>query len=353
MEQSSRPWARRLIVAVLLVVGLLVAALPATAAPTTKKYSASFVGGVNGQVTITSGEPKTVSLRLTNQQDSQQSFGSAEMDFSGSPLPSAVSVSRTGWTVVPLTPEPVTSYRLVSSPTSAAVPPGDFLEVVITMPGTPGTTGVVTRVRQSNDFKGTNNNFTLVNTPPLTIVTAPASTSCEGEADQPGVTCTPEFTSTINKVTADLTITSSAPFTYIARFTTDRLSCDTIPFGPTVKPEPFQMDSTSTSPVSKTLVLTFPKALANLVPNNGTPHHPVCAGGDAPFPGSDSTQGFPPGTFTHPFEGLLLNCSDPDYVSEADDPGILPMCVQSRARNAGKLIVTVLVESTTVDPRVW
>jgi hypothetical protein len=103
-------------------------------------------------------------------------------------------------------------------------------------------------------------------------------------------------------------------------------------------------------------VLTVPKALANLVPNNGTPNHPVCAGGDFPFPGSSSTEGLDPGTFTHPFEGLLLNCSDPAYVqavAEADPDAFLPMCVSSRARNAGKLIVTISIQATTVDPRVW
>ncbi len=99
-------------------------------------------------------------------------------------------------------------------------------------------------------------------------------------------------------------------------------------------------------------MLTFPKALANLVPNNGTPHHPVCAGGDYPFPGSSTV-----GAITHPYEGLLLNCSDPAYRSAVDDSrdpdAFLPMCVKSRARSAGKLVVTVLIEESTVDPRIW
>ena len=365
MRTSSGSWPRRLAVAVALVVTLFAVALPASAAPTTKNYSAAFVGGVNGQVTVPSGQVSTVRLRLTNQPDSQQSFASARLDFTP-PLPSKVEVFRSGWSVQPLTAPPGTSYRVVSTPTSKAVPPGEFLEVVITMPGTQGTTGVTTAVKQSNDFNGTNNDFTLVNSPPLKILTQPASSSCTGEAGLPGVTCTPDFTSSVNGVTADLTITSTAPFTFAAGFTFDRLSCDTIPFGPFnpaapnpgVRPEPFFMDSVSTSPVSKTLVLTFPKALANLVPNNGTAIHPVCAGADLPFPGSSPTTQAQrdAGTATHPFEGLLLNCSDRAYIAQvtaAPAGTILPMCVSSRARNAGNLIVTVLVQSSNVDPRVW
>lgn len=360
METSSRAWVRRSALAVALVVGLFAAVAPATAAPITKKYSAELTGGVNDgqQVTVPSSTtPNAVPLVLSNLPESQQSFGSAELDFTGSPLPTTVSAP--GWTTQKLALAGGVRFRVVSVPSANPVPPGASLTVTITMPGTTaGTTELETRVKQSNDFRGTNNEFTLVPPPtqPLEIVTQPAGTPCPG-------TCTPAFTSDINKVTADLTVTSSSAFTYIARFTTDRMSCDEIPFGrfdedanTGVRPEPFQMDSTSTSPVSKTLVLTFPRALSNLVPDNGTPHHPVCAGGDAFFPGSQSTEGFPPGTFTHPFEGLLLNCSDPAYVQAVDDAGpepFLPMCVKSRARNAGKLVVTVLVESTTVDPRVW
>ena len=361
MEPSSRAWARRLTVAVALLVGLSVAALPATAAPTTKNYSASLVGGVSGQVTVPSGVDSVVGIVLANQQASQQSFGSAQLDFTGASLPTAVSAPA-GWTVQELALPGAARYRVVSLQTASPVPPGASLTVSVTMPGEPAgtTTSVATAVKQSNDFRGTNNDFTLVpaTSPPLRIVTEPAETSCEGEVGEPDVTCTPDDISDINRVTADLRISSTSPFTYIARFTTDRLTCDTIPFGPTVKPEPFQMDSTSTSPVSKTLVLTFPRALANLVPDNGTPHHPVCAGGDLPFPGSKpTTQAQRDAKIaTHPHEGLLLNCVDPLYtqaVTGAATGTILPMCVQSRARSAGKLVVTVLVQSTTVDPRVW
>jgi hypothetical protein len=352
MQQSSGALTRRLAVAVALIVGLLVAALPASAAPSTKNYSASLsLGGATGvqKVFVPGGVSSDVLLVLTNREDSQQAFGSAEVTFAKGSLPSAVSVSRPGWTVQPLVVSSGARYRLVNSGMNP-VPAGASLEVTVTMPGAPtGTTDVTTRVKQSNDFNGTNNDFTLVGTPtqPLQIVT---DSPCAGS-------CTPPaFTSEVNGVRADLTVTSSSAVAFTAGFTTDRLSCDTIPFGTTVKPEPFQVATDRSAAVSKTIVLTFPKALANLVPNNGTPNHPVCAGGDFPFPGSSSTEGLDPGTFTHPFEGLLLNCSDPAYVqavAEADPDAFLPMCVSSRARNAGKLIVTISIQTTTVDPRVW
>jgi hypothetical protein len=355
MEQSSGAWARRLAIAVALLVGLLATALPASAAPSTKNYSASLsFGDATGvqSVTVPVGVSSDVRLLITNRPDSQQSFGSAQVDFAGLSLPSAVSVSRPGWTVQQLAVSSGARYRVINSGTSNPVPAGASLEVTITMPGAPpGETVVTTRVKQSNDFNGTNNDFTAdPTTRTQRIVTAgPLTAPCAG-------TCTPAFTSSMNGVVADLTVTSSSAFTYTAGFTLDRLSCDTIPFGPTVTPEPFRVDTVSSAPVSKTLVLTFSKALANLVPNNGTPLHPVCAGGDFPFPGSQSTQGLTPGTFTHPFEGLLLNCSDPAYaqaVAEADPAAFLPMCVNSRARSAGNLIVTITVAATTVDPRIW
>jgi hypothetical protein len=355
MEQSSGAWARRLAIAIALLVGLLATALPASAAPSTKNYSASLsFGDSTGvqSVTVPVGVSSDVRLLITNRPDSRQSFGSAQVDFAGVSLPSAVSVSRPGWTVQQLAVSSGARYRVINSGTSNPVPAGASLEVTVTMPGAPpGETVVTTRVKQSNDFNGTNNDFTV---DPATrtqqIVTAgPGGTPCAS-------TCTPTFTSNTNGVRADLTVTSSSAFSFTAGFTTNRLSCDTIPFGTTVTPEPFLVETDSSSPVSKTLVLTFPKALAVLVPDNGTPHHPVCAGGDFPFPGSDSTEGLTPGTFTYPFEGLLLNCSDPAYaqaVAAGDPDAFLPMCVGSRARTAGKLIVTIRVEATTVDPRFW
>jgi hypothetical protein len=347
MEHASRAWAHRLTVAVALVVALLAAALPATAAPSTKNYTASLTfGGVTGtSVTVPFGEDSDVRLTLTNRPDSQQSFASAELTFSGDSLATAV-LAPDGWTVQQLS---ASRWQVLDTGTSNAIVPGASLVVTVTMPGTPpGLTTLKTRVKQSNDFKGTNNDFAN-NTGDLTIRTeAPDGTDCLV------TTCEETFpSSSINGVRADLTITSSSVFGYTAGFTTDRLSCDEIPFGPTVTPEPFQVFTDSTSPVSKTLVLTFPKALSNLVPDNGTPRHPVCAGGDYPFPGSSTV-----GVITHPYEGLLLNCSAPAYAAaiagfEEDGVEFLPMCVAARSRSAGKLIVTVSIQSTTVDPRIW
>jgi hypothetical protein len=354
VEPSSGAWARRLAVVVALVVGLLAAALPASAAPTTKNYSASLsFGGATGarSVSVPSGGSSDVLLVLANRADSRQSFAAAQVDFTGPSLPSEVSVSRPGWTVQELTVSSGARYRLTSAGKSAAVRPGESLEVTVTMPGAPlGTTEVTTRVKQANNFNGKGNDFTLTTAQPLEIRTeGPAGTPCAG-------TCTPTFTSAINGVRADLTVTSSSPFGYTAGFTTDPLSCDHIPFGYAVTPEPFQVSTDSSSPVTKRVVLTFPKALADLVPTYKTSKHPVCAGGDHPFPGSKSTSGRDPGTFTHPYEGLLLDCSSYAYakaVAAADPDAFLPMCVTKRSRYGGKLVVTISVAATTVDPRFW
>jgi hypothetical protein len=354
VDPSSWTWTRRLTVVVALVVGLLAAALPASAAPTTKNYSASLAfGGATGvqSVTVPSGMTSDVRLVLTNRADSRQSFSAAQLDFTGPSLPDAVSVSRPGWTVQQLTVSSGARYRLIGTGKSAAVRPGESLEVTVTMPGAPlGTTEVTTQVKQANNFNGKGNDFALTPAQPLEIRTeGSAGTPCAG-------TCTPTFISAINQVRADLTVTSSMPFRYTAGFTTDPLSCDHIPFGYKVTPEPFQVSTDSTSPVAKTLVLTFPKALADLVPTYKTSKHPVCAGGDHPFPGSKSTSGLPEGTFTHPFEGLLLDCSSYAYakaVAAADPDAFLPMCVSKRSRYGGKLVVTIKVEATTVDPRFW
>jgi hypothetical protein len=355
VDQSSWSWTRKLTVVVALVVGLLAAALPASAAPTTKNYSASLAfGGATGvqTVTVPSGRSSDVRLVLTNRADSRQSFSAAQLDFTGPSLPTKVSVARPGWTVQASTVASGARYRLIGTGKSAAVRPGHSLEVTVTMPGTPlGTTKVTTQVKQANKLHGTGNDFTV---DPATrvqrIVTdGPDGIFCAG-------TCTPSFTSVINEVRADLTVTSSSPFGYTAGFTTDPLSCDHIPFGPKVTPEPFQVSTDSSAPVTKKLVLTFPKALADLVPKYKTSKHPVCAGGDHPFPGSKSTYGRPEGSFTHPYEGLLLDCSSSAYakaVAAADPDAFLPMCVKSRSRYGGKLVVTISVAATTVDPRFW
>jgi len=354
MEQSSRTWARKLTIAIALVVGLLAAAVPASAAPSTKNYSAALAGSTDGGKSVAVAAGGSATLVLTNRLDSQQGFGSAQLDFASTPTTSGVSavgVSRAGWTVQEVTKG--ARYLLLNSGTLNPVPPGGELQVTITTKApTTGKTELRTEVRQSNDFKGTNNDFTLIAPPSLPLIINTVG-SCQSS-------CTPTTQpSPINNVTAKLTINASAPFTFTAGFTPNRLSCDTIPFGPTVIPEPFQVDTTSTSPLSKTLVLTFPKALSVLVPDNGTPRHPVCAGGDVRFPGGKSA-----GHITHAFEGLLLNCDDPvylqtiaqfqdEFLNDPDHPPYLPMCVSARARSAGKLVVTIQVQPTTFDPRFW
>jgi VCBS repeat-containing protein len=293
-----------------------------------------------------------VTLTLTNDPASNQSFASAQVtvtDVTSVPARGSATTSAAGWSVgSPTVSGTTVTWLLTSTGTTSAVVPGRSLPVVLTVGAAPGTTSTVTtQVKQSNDFRGTNNDF--AGTPAGLSVgwTAPPGTACTG-------TCAPTYTSSVNGVAADLTLTSTAPFSYVAGFTTTRLSCDTAPFGATVTPEPFQVETTGTTGVSKTLRLTFPKALANLVPDNGTPHLPVCAGADLAFPGSTATSGA-----RYPHEGLLLDCTDPTYVQQAGTTASpLPMCVAARARLAGGalvLTVTVTVDPARpdVDPMVW
>jgi hypothetical protein len=288
-----------------------------------------------------------VTLTLANDATSNQSFGSARITVTGVTGTATATPSRAGWTPVTATAGGGTATLLLTSTgTTSAVPPGGSLPVVLALTAAADSSTITTQVKQSNDFRGTNNDFALTTTDPLSVTWTLSSLTC---ADPTCLTSFPP--SPINGVTADLTLTSAAPFTYVAGFTTARLSCDTVPFGGKVPPEPFQVSTDHTATVAKRLVLTFPKALANLVPNNGTPLFPVCAGGEARFPGSTLQ---PPGA-TYLFEGLLLNCADPAYVSATTgaDPAPLQMCVQSRARNAGNLIVTITVAAGTVDPMYW
>jgi hypothetical protein len=350
---ASSGWGRRLLLPLALLVTLLAAVLPASAAPSTKNYSQTLTttGAPGASVLAVPGSLVTLTLR--NELSSSQTFGSARVTVTNvvtdpaDPAMAKASVSlATGWSVGAATVSGATvSWLLTSTGTTSAIVPGGSLSVVLQLsPAVAGSpTSVTTQVRQSNDFRGTNNDFALTTTDPLSVTW---SLSC---ADP---TCLTSFApSPINGVTADLTLTSAAPFTYVAGFTTARLSCNDIPFGGKVPAEPFQVKTDHTASVAKRLVLTFPKALANLVPNNGTPLFPVCAGGEARFPGSTAQ----PAGAAYLFEGLLLNCDDPAYVAATTgtDPAPLQMCVQSRARNAGNLIVTITVAAGTVDPMYW
>jgi hypothetical protein len=117
----------------------------------------------------------------------------------------------------------------------------------------------------------------------------------------------------------------------------------------TVTADPFvtYASGATTGAVHKTISMTFSKAVVNSIPDNGTPHMPVCAGATAPFAGSMLTS-----STTYPYQGLLYDCTDPTYLSSTD---ALQMCVQSRAKLAGgaETVVVASNSPTDIDPMYW
>ncbi len=342
--RTARPGAWSLAAALALLALLLGAALPASAAPSTKKYSATVsVGGAAPAASATVIAGGTATLLLTNDPGSNQTFASAEVTFTGV-LPTAVSVTGTdGWTVTQ--PAGTTgTWRLTSSATAYAVTPGSSLAIAVVMPTAEvGPTAIATTVKQSNDFNGRNNSFANTGADPA-LLTVAAGTLCEG-------VCSPTFESSSTGVTAELTMTSAAPFTYVAGFGSGKeLSCEDLVFGPGVDADPFTVQTSSSAGVAKTITLTFPLELMNAIPDNGTSRLPVCAGGDYAFPGSSSE-----GTLAYPAEGLLLDCADRTYQRLARDSATYPlaMCVASRSRDAGDVIVVISIASTRFDPSFW
>jgi hypothetical protein len=125
------------------------------------------------------------------------------------------------------------------------------------------------------------------------------------------------------------------------------LTCDNLVA--TVAADPFVTTAT-TDGVTGAISLTFPKSVVNSVPDNGAPHMPLCAGAKLSFPGSTSVS--PPAGNPYTFQGLLMDCTDPNYVNQA---GSFPldMCVQSRAKIAGGKETVVVYTSSLSDPMYW
>ena len=148
------------------VLGALVAAAVAVAtaqaAPSTKNFTE--------QVFVTNGsDPNTFTVRLTNDKKSNQTLGSVNVSPPAGFTIDAARTGRTGWTatVVPLpaVPNDVVQLRSTSNP----IAPGDSMDVSvhISSPSPLPTTGcnatwLQAQAKQSNDFNGTNNWFTLL-----------------------------------------------------------------------------------------------------------------------------------------------------------------------------------------------
>ena len=104
--------------------------------------------------------------------------------------------------------------------------------------------------------------------------------------------------------------------------------------------------SATDQPVGE-ITFVFPKAVVNEVPNNGTPLMPICAGANAPFPGSstDLSNQYPG---EPPYQGLLENCDNLTSLTPPSSTQIV-MCVVSRSKQAANEQVVVYTSSLT-DP---
>jgi hypothetical protein len=179
---------RRLLpaMAVLLVLGGLVAPTASAApkgpkAPSSgiKTYSASVSPAVTA---LPPGVGAVVGLTLANAAASTTGFSSAEISFDAGGRFGVPSVDRPGWSVASLSSPGATTtvLRLTSEVGSQyAVAPGS--SVILTLPvsstATPGSVAFTTRVKQSNDFSGTGNDFLLAGADPVAYFgTGPAHT---------------------------------------------------------------------------------------------------------------------------------------------------------------------------------
>ena len=453
----------------LLAAGAIAAPI-AGAATSTKHYEAAA-----SPTSIYVATPATVTVTLTNDPSSQQSFGSAELTI-GHLAQSAVQLvppSAAGWheQFVPNTDPAV--VELTNSNNSPILPGGSIsIQLTLTSPtAAPITVG--TEVKQANDFSGSGNAFSLVGSDPtITVIplelvftsqpppalqqsvpktgsfsymcppvsvqleqggndvsapgvavtissqaaglyydTSPApsagvtvvtnsngtavfgtvqGTSCVGlaattlgagftlTASSPAAT-TPTTSSPFSVVqslvscnlscTANLqasngtagtvTAASSGGFQLLGSFGLgETLSCDslvaTVPADPLVVTS-YQNGSGSLAlGVSGTVTLTFPKAIVNSVPNNGTPLMPVCVGATQQFPTPTvpptSNSGTPylyPGPY--PYQGLLYGCTDSAYLNSLKS-GELGICVASYAKIHGGAEQIVIDTSSLGDP---
>lgn len=172
----------------LLLVALSAVALigSAHAAPSTKNFTA------NVHVTDATQSLTTFTVTLANDKKSNQTFGSANVAAPPGFLITAASTARAGWTA---TPDSSGTFVAVRS-TSNAVAPGDSIVVSVTVDPA-STTGCTNAqwgvsIKQSNDFNGTNNFFTLLQagtdlTPLGSFVFAPIETVLPGDIHVPQI----------------------------------------------------------------------------------------------------------------------------------------------------------------------
>ncbi len=148
----------------------------AGASPSTKNYEAS----VSPQTIYIDTPATVVSVALTNDQSSNQSFGSAQVSIgmlsdvtSASSTPQVSYLSNSlGWSETLVQASPAV-FQLTSTTGQPVVAPGGSvtIEFSVDAPAT-GSLPVSTEVKQSNDFLGKNNDFQLQGSVPSITVLA-------------------------------------------------------------------------------------------------------------------------------------------------------------------------------------
>jgi hypothetical protein len=117
------------------------------------------------------GVADTATIALGNEPSSTQTFGSAELAFNIVPS-SAIQVVRSslpaGWSAEVLSAN--SAVVLLTSQKGSAISPGGSLTVQVAVtPPAAGTLTIVPEVKQSNNFSGTGNDFTLDSSSGLSI----------------------------------------------------------------------------------------------------------------------------------------------------------------------------------------
>ncbi len=456
------------VLSTLLATGALAAPI-AGAATSTKHYEAAA-----SPTSIYVATPAKVTVTLTNDPTSQQSFGSAELTI-GDLAQSAVQLgppSATGW-LAQFVPNTDPAVVKLTNPSGSPIFPGGSISIPLTLTSpTAAPITVLTEVKQANDFSGSGNAFSLVGADPtiaviplelvftqqpppalqqsvpktgsfsymcppvsvqlergstpvpaagvavtispdaaglyynngasvaavpstgVTVLTNSSGTAVFGQG--PTTACVglaatnlgADFPLTASSPAATTSATSS-PFSVVQSLVSctgsctadsqggsgttgivaansnsggsfqllssfglgETLSCDSLVA--TAQADPLVVASyqngSLASGVSGTVTLTFPKAIVNSVPNNGTPLMPVCVGATQPFPtplGSTNNPG------PYPDQGLLYGCTDSAYLN-ALVPGDVGICVASYAKIHGGAEQIVINTTSLGDPMYW
>jgi hypothetical protein len=187
---------------VAVMAGLAAGGLGAAKVKEIKKYSATVTPGM-----VAAGSSVTFAVKLTNDRSSNQAFGSANITLPGgltSVALGAVTTSPTGrnWFVLPYSGDGI--VRLRSGATSDKLSANQWVSVQITATvPCAGPLAWSTLVKQSNDFNGTGNDFTITAPIPPTTVAAGSAVGFAFDPADPGdQTAGEEFDVTIKAVDA-------------------------------------------------------------------------------------------------------------------------------------------------------